>query len=182
MSKLLLCTLLLGFAMAVAAQTSSAQEAERALVKEITVAAPVADVWKAWTTSEGLTTFFAPRAHVELRVGGPYELYFSSQEPKGKQGSEGCTVLAFRPQEMLSFTWNHPPTMSIRDQYTRVVLTFKEVAPGRTQVKFMQTGWGKGAEWDESFAYFDRAWSKVLANLEHRFAVGPIDWATFSWR
>ena len=180
MSKLLLGIVLLGIA-TTAAQSSSAQGADRALVKEVTVGAPVAEVWKAWTTTEGVTTFFAPRAHVALRVGGPYELYFNDAAPKGQQGSEGCKVLEFRPMEMLSFSWNHPPTMSIRGQHTRVVLLFKEVAPGRTQVKFVQTGWGKGEEWDRSFAYFDRAWSKVLANLEHRFAVGPIDWATFSW-
>ena len=61
------------------------------------------------------------------------------------------------------------------------MLTFQEVAPGRTRVVMKHTGWKEGAEWDQSFAYFDRAWTKVLANLERHFNTGPIDWATFSW-
>jgi uncharacterized protein YndB with AHSA1/START domain len=180
MSRLLLAILFFGVAMA-AAQSSPAP-GERALVKEVTVAAPVAEAWKAWTTTEGVTSFFAPRAHVELRVGGPYEMYFSAEAPRGKQGSEGCTIVAFRPLEKLVFTWNHPPHLSIRDQHTRVTLKFQEVAPGRTRVVLKHTGWKEGPEWEQSYQYFDRAWGKVLANLEHRFAAGPIDWATFTWQ
>ena len=38
------------------------------------------------------------------------------------------------------------------------------------------TGWGEGGEWDQAYAYFDRAWGNVLANLKKRFDNGPIDW------
>lgn len=38
------------------------------------------------------------------------------------------------------------------------------------------TGWGEGGEWDKTFAYFDRAWDSVLANLKKRFENGPQDW------
>ena len=31
-------------------------------------------------------------------------------------------------------------------------------------------------EWDKTYAYFDKAWDKVLDNLQTRFATGPIDW------
>ena len=40
-------------------------------------------------------------------------------------------------------------------------------------------GWGEGGQWDQSFKYFDTAWGRVLANLEKRFAEGPIDWAPY---
>ena len=40
-------------------------------------------------------------------------------------------------------------------------------------------GWGEGGQWDESFKYFDGAWTRVLANLQKRFAEGPIDWTAF---
>ena len=182
MDKFLLCILSLGLAMAVSAQSSPAQNSERAIVKEVVVNAPVAEVWKVWTTTEGVVTFFAPRAHVELRAGGPYELYFDAAQPKGLQGSEGCTVVKFQPMEKLVFTWNHPPFLSIRNELTRVTLTFHEIATGRTRVSLRHTGWKEGVEWDQSFAYFDRAWTKVLANLDHRFTTGPIDWTTFSYR
>ena len=41
--------------------------AERAIDESVVVKAPIAKVWEAWTTSAGITTFFAPeigRAHV----------------------------------------------------------------------------------------------------------------------
>jgi hypothetical protein len=50
--------------------TGGAPMEERAIVKSIEVAAPVAEVWKAWTTSQGLTSFFAPMANVDLQMGG----------------------------------------------------------------------------------------------------------------
>ena len=50
---------------------------ERAIDEKITVKASVEEVWKAWTTSEGIKTFFAPDAEVELRVDGPFQIYMN---------------------------------------------------------------------------------------------------------
>jgi uncharacterized protein YndB with AHSA1/START domain len=81
----------------------------RVIRKEVKVNASVEKAWKAWTTSEGAATFFAPKARIELTLGGRYELYFDLEAPKGSQGGEGCRVLSFLPMEMLSFEWNAPP-------------------------------------------------------------------------
>jgi len=81
----------------------------RVVRKEVRVNASIEKVWKAWTTNEGATRFFAPKARIELTIGGRYELYFDLRAPKGSQGGEGCRVLSFLPMEMLSFEWNAPP-------------------------------------------------------------------------
>ena len=52
---------------AAAAPTSRARSAEKMLRFEITVPAPRAEVWKAFATSEGLSTWLAPNSNVELR-------------------------------------------------------------------------------------------------------------------
>ena len=39
-----------------------------------------------------------------------------------------------------------------------------------------ECGWGDGDEWDKTYAYFDRAWASVMANLKKRFETGPVDW------
>ena len=44
--------------------TTAAFAEERAIDEKITVKANVDDVWKAWTTTEGVKTFFAPDAKV----------------------------------------------------------------------------------------------------------------------
>jgi uncharacterized protein YndB with AHSA1/START domain/uncharacterized protein YciI len=144
---------------------------ERMIRKEVVVQAPVADVWRAWTTRDGIKSFFGADAKVELKVGGPYEVYFLMDAPEGSRGSDGCCVLSFLPNRMLSFSWNAPPSMpNVRKERTHVVLTFHELAGGRTRVELTHLGWGTGAEWDQAFEYFTKAWGSVLASLQKRFA------------
>ncbi|UCE96776.1 MAG: SRPBCC domain-containing protein [Candidatus Bathyarchaeota archaeon] len=95
----------------------------RAIRKEIMVDAPVSEIWKAWTTTEGVLAFFAPKANIQLSIVGPYELLFDLDAPEGSQGGEGLKILSFLPEEMLSFEWNAPPQFPIvRRQRTWVVV------------------------------------------------------------
>ena len=58
---------------------------ERVLRKQVEVSASVEDVWHAWTMADGIASFFAPRAEIELRIGGKYELYIKPNEPEGQR-------------------------------------------------------------------------------------------------
>lgn len=62
---------------------------ERTICGEVTVDAPVSDVWEAWTTREGVASFFAPDCRIELEVGGAYEMYFIPDAEPGQRGGEG---------------------------------------------------------------------------------------------
>ena len=44
------------------------------------------------------------------------------------------------------------------------------------------TGWGDGGEWDQTYAYFDRAWGNILGNLKKRYETGPVDWTDWMAR
>ncbi|MFH1865395.1 MAG: SRPBCC domain-containing protein [Candidatus Eisenbacteria bacterium] len=89
--------------------------AGRVIQGEVTVDAPVSEVWATWTTEQGIKSFFAPDCNIELRVDGPFEMFF-----------------------------------------------FLDGEPGR-----------RGGEWDEAFAYFERAWLEiVLPNLAKLFSGG----------
>ncbi len=142
---------------------------ERAIRMEVVVAAPVEKAWEAWTTREGIVSFFGADAKVELAVGGAFEVYFNMEAPEGSRGSEGCRVLSYVPREMLSFSWNAPLSMpNVRKERTQVVLLFERVGAARTRVRLVHHGWGVGEEWDRAFAYFTRAWGQVLESLEKR--------------
>jgi len=148
---------------------------DKVLRKEIVIPARRTEVWKAWTTTEGIKTFLTPEAKVELRIGGPMEVYFLLDAP-GQRGSEGCRFLSFLPEEILSFEWNAPPHFGeIRKQHTQVIMIFSEILTDSTRIDFYQYGWGKGEKWDSLYSYFDRAWGNVLENLRKRFAEGPLD-------
>jgi uncharacterized protein YndB with AHSA1/START domain len=154
------------------------QDNERIVRAEVTVEAGVDAVWEAWTTEAGARTFFAPDCRIQLKIDGPYEIFFNLEAEPGERGGEEMRVLAFQPKTMLSFTWNAPPRLpNVRGQRTHVVVRLKELSEERTQVTLTHDGWGEGEEWDEAFAYFARAWGEViLPRLQHRFAVGPVDW------
>ena len=152
---------------------------DRAIQKQARVKAPVDAVWQAWTTTEGIKSFFAPDALVEARVGGPFQVYMNPYAPPGQKGADDMVILALQDKRMLSFTWNAPPHLpEARAQRTYVTIRLKPAGEGETDVTLFHGGWGDGGQWDQAYAYFDRAWGNVLANLQKRFADGkPNDWA-----
>jgi uncharacterized protein YndB with AHSA1/START domain len=152
----------------------------RVLHKAVTVHASARAAWEAWATEEGIATFFAPKARVELRPAGAYEPLFDLEVPEGSQGGEGLTVLAFVPSRLLAFTWSAPPEFpAIRKlgAATWVVVSFTHRPTDRTHVELWHLGWGAGRDWDQVYEYFQLAWDLVLFRLHERFASGPIDWA-----
>ena len=151
--------------------------AERAIDKEIVVAATPEQVWNAWTTREGITSFFAPDARIEARVGGAFAIYINPMAEPGQKGADDMRFMALQPPRMLSFDWNAPPHLpQVREQRTFVVVRIQPVSEKETRVTLHHTGWGDGGEWDKAYAYFDRAWGNVLGSLKKRFDSGPVDW------
>jgi uncharacterized protein YndB with AHSA1/START domain len=150
---------------------------DRAINEKVTVKANVDDVWKAWTTTEGVKTFFAPDAKVELRVDGPFEIYINPLAESGQKGADDMRILAFQDKKMLTFTWNAPPSLpEARKQRTVVIVRFISRGDALTDVTLQHVGWGEGGEWDKAFDYLTKAWSSVLKNLKKRFDDGPVDW------
>jgi uncharacterized protein YndB with AHSA1/START domain len=155
----------------------SAGATERALDKSITVPAGVDAVWQAWTTTEGVTSFFAPGAEIEPRVGGAYHVYMDPGAAPGSKGADDMRILAIQPKRMLSFDWNAPPSLpQARQQRTFVIVRLQPVDEKTTLVTLHHTGWGEGGEWDQAYTYFDGAWTHVLGALKTRFETGPKDW------
>lgn len=150
----------------------------KTIEKTAIINGPIDSVWAAWTTPEGIKSFFAPACNIEMVEGGPYEIYFDSEAPEGQRGSEGCVVKYINPVTELHFTWNAPPHLpSVRQERTLVKLFMTELSDSETQVKLVHEGWGTGEEWDKAFEYFDAVWGQVvLARLQYRFVNGPIDW------
>lgn len=144
---------------------------ERVVHGSATVAAPIEQVWAAWTTDEGIRSWLVDDSHIDLRVGGPYEWYFLTEAERGMQGSEGCQVIGFQAPTLLTFTWNAPPhLLEAGAQRTVVLLRLRAVSPTTTRVELSELGWGDGGQWDLAYDYFAAAWGRVLARLAAHFA------------
>jgi len=136
-------------------------------------------VYDAWTTADGIKSFFAPECTIEMKKFGKYHIIFDPDAPVGSKGAEDEAVLGYEPNKMFSFTWGFPPTLpELRaNQKTVVLLRFSREGEETTKFSFSQTGWGSGEPWKEGFQYFVHAWGNiVLPRLRYRFEVGPIDW------
>lgn len=145
---------------------------------EINLKAGISKVWTAWTTEEGIRSFFAPACKIEARVGGAYEIYFHPDEKEGFRGAEGTHILAFEPMKYLSFSWNNPPSIpGIRLQFATVGLYFEEIHEQKTFFKLVHQGWGPGEDWGKAFDYFEHAWEQVvIPRLVKMLESGPVKW------
>ncbi len=160
-----------------------AHAVERTVVKTARIEASASEVWAPLTTSAGLKSFLGIDSTIELRVGGKYEYYFGPPEAAPNRGSEGCTILSYLPQRMLSFTWNAPPSIpAIRalGASTFVVVEFTAAGENATDVRLTHLGWGDGPEWDKAYTYFDRAWGAVLGALQKSKAPSAADFQVSS--
>ena len=152
-------------------------QTERSIDKEVIVDATLDQAWEAWTTREGIVSFFAPDARIEPRVGGAFSIHIDPTAPDGLKGADEMRFMALQPKKMISFDWNAPPSLpEARKQRTFVVVRFEPVGEKQTRVRLHHTGWGDGGEWDKAYSYFDKAWMNVLANLKKRYESGPQDW------
>lgn len=135
----------------------------RSFTKEIDIDAPAARAYALWTDAAAWTQLMGgeSRANFDLEIGGRYEWLFN-----GTIGSNGCQVLSYIPDRMVSFTWNAPPGQATRERRTWVVVETTETAPGRTHVRLTHLGFGQSADWDTTFTYFDNAWGRVLPMMK----------------
>jgi hypothetical protein len=146
--------------------------------KQTVTTTTLEDAWKAWTSSEGVMTFFVPKANIEPVVGGRYELLSGLKAPKGFQGTEGCKLLSLEPLKHLAFEFIAPPQFpNARRLPTRVdVMIDQVVKGGALKVDLVHSGFMEGEEWDEFFEFSNWNWDLVLGRFQYRFSVGPIDW------
>ena len=169
--------LLTSLAVTLAFFSTHAHAAERAIEKEIVVAAPVAAVWQSWTTKAGIESFFAPQAEIDARVGGAFHIHIDPLAEPGLKGADDMRFMALQPMKMLSFDWNAPPSLpEARQQRTFVIVRMTDLDGKSTRVNLYHVGWGEGGEWDKTYSYFDRSWGYVLGNLKKRYDTGPMDW------
>lgn len=147
----------------VALATLPAQAAERVIEKSIEIAATLDQAWEAWTTREGIVSFFAPDAVVEPRVGGAFDFHIDPAAPAGSKGANDMRYLALQPKKMLSFDWNAPPHLpAARAQRTLVIVRFEPLGEKLTRVTLHHTAWGN-----------------VLGNRMKRFDSDPQDWSAW---
>lgn len=143
---------------------------------EVTVPTSIDEAWALWSTKEGMETFFAPYANIELIPGGNLDVWFFPENERGTRGAEGMIILAVEPNDRLVFTWDAPPHLPYaRSQRSAIELVFNEVESG-TRVQLTHSLFGRHDEWHQTRDYFSSAWIVILNRFAYRVHEGPLDW------
>jgi uncharacterized protein YndB with AHSA1/START domain len=143
---------------------------EKALKFEVVVPAKTAEVWTAFTTSEGLNTWLWKECTVDLRPGGGWMVHY----PGGATG--GGTIENFQPGRQIVIHAMAPEKFpEVRRVGTTAIFAFAAQGEG-TRVTLTQTGWKQGEEWDQAYEYLAKGNAQLLEQLHQRFVKGPVRW------
>lgn len=166
-------------ALFMSAGNAASAAGHRAVVEKITVPTDAVSAWRLWTTNEGFQSFFpggeALETNIELRPGGPYQVFIIKDAPAGSRGCDDCVILGYEEGRMISFTWTNRPDMAVRPHKSHVTVNFEPIGAETTRVTLVADGWGAGPDFDVAFAYFDEAWASVLSAFKARIEAGAAE-------
>lgn len=137
------------------------------------VAAPLDAVWAAWTTGDGLRSWLAPHAEIDLRIGGRMRSNYNAQGTLDDPQAIENVVLSFEPQRMISIRVakapaNFPFPNAIGEMWT--VLYFEAAGRNATRVRVVGMGFNGSDESQRMRAFFERGNATTLEQLQRHFA------------
>ena len=156
------------------------ENGEQFLRYEMEVDTPITEVWKAIATEEGIKTWMAPVAKLDLKTGGTVQTNYSTNSKIGDTGTISLGIINYIPEEMLIYqiTLNDvfPEKCRKEDKNLQEIIQLKPLSKNKTKVSSTMVGWGQGKEWDETYTFFEKGNKWSYQQLLKRFTNGAIDW------
>lgn len=155
------------------------RDGTRTLCHETVVPASTDTVWRLFSTTDGLSSWVAPVAAIDLRVGGIWEASYRADAKPGDRDNIRNRVLSYLPQRMLSIAVDTPPPGFPHPELVQTVWTVIELEPagkGQTRVRVSMLGYGESTEFDELYALFDHGNALTLCKLDERVRSGRTSW------
>jgi uncharacterized protein YndB with AHSA1/START domain len=146
------------------------------LVHTGVIEASIADVWRVWTTSDGLREWIAPHAEIDLRLGGFMRTNYNAKGRLGDPGTIENTVLAYEPMRMLAMRVAKPPAgfpfpNAVQKMWS--ILYLDPIGIRNTRVRAVTLGFDASEESQKMRAFFQRGNTAELAKLQKYFAEKP---------
>ena len=157
----------------------SAERTEEApsFVQDITIHAPLAEVWKVWTTSEGYKLLGVAQSDVDFRIGGLIRSHYSRTGVLGDEETIENRILAYEPQRMIAMRINRPPkSFPFKEAWKTAwtVITLTDLGQGQTQVRVASMGFGTDEESAKMRKFFEVGNGYTLKGLQKRLeSSGP---------
>jgi uncharacterized protein YndB with AHSA1/START domain len=169
-------TWLVSLAALLMALLANGAAAAEPLVTEGFINAPVAEVWRIFTTSEGYLATGVAQARVDLRIGGEIQSHYGG--PDGKQGQLGDAetivneILAYEPERMLAIRIKQAPASfphrsAIDGTWT--VVYFNPAGENMTQVRLVGLGYRDTPESQALRQFFEQGNRWTLDHIAKRY-------------
>ena len=143
---------------------------ERILVETVVVDAPVAEVWRAYTTDEGYASWAAPKARIDLRVGGTIRTQYDPESEIGDPGTNTLHIVNYVPERVLTLraelSANWPEVMQQDAERLTNVILFEALSPTRTRIESYGLGYGDRPEYEGLLGFFLEANRGLYATLK----------------
>jgi uncharacterized protein YndB with AHSA1/START domain len=132
---------------------------DRTIELSTTVAASPVAVFRALTDAGELARWFPSSADSDPRTGGSFEYRFEFDADPARNHTYGGEYRDVVPNERVAYPWNG------KLGTTEVEFRLRP-DDGGTEVTLRHTGWGTGADWDDSLELHRQGWGFFLRNLE----------------
>ena len=136
------------------------QYGDKVLQLSIIVPATVKEVWKLFTTDEGLKKWIAPVAKIDMKIGGSIRTNYDSNKTVDDSSSIKLDIINYIQYEMLTLKVNlnnsFPAEAKKEDKNLQEILQFVKVGEHETKIISTMVGWGQGSHWDKAYSFFEK--------------------------
>ena len=132
---------------------------DRKIEESTDIAARPEAVFRALVDADELVRWFPSRADSDARPGGAFEYACEFEQDPSRNHTYSGDYREVTPHERVSYPWNG-------ELGTTEVEFRLEPANGGTRVTLVHSGWGTGADWDDSLETHRQGWGFFLGNLK----------------
>lgn len=151
---------------------ATAVRAGEPLVTESFINAPVTEVWRVFTTSDGYLGLGVAQARVDLRIGGEIASHYDAKGKLGDAETIVNEILAYEPERMLAIRVKQAPQSFPHRGATAgtwTVMYFTPAGENMTQVRIVGLGFGDDPASQQMRAFFERGNRWTLDHVAKRY-------------
>lgn len=157
---------------AISSEILTTKAKELILVQRGEFDVPVEELWKAYVTEEGWTSWASPVAEIDLRVGGTIRTHYGEGAKIGDPGTNTLHIVNYVPNKLLTLRaeigerW--PEIMKQDADNLSNVILFEELGEKRCRVLSYGIGYRQSPEYDSLLQFFSQANEDLMRKLKQQ--------------
>lgn len=146
------------------------QSGELMLTQEITLAAPVEKIWKAFTKASEWKKWVTPVAEIDWKINGTIKSHYDSTAKIGDPGTIVNHILTYIPYKQITMQGeiadNFPEFMKGEEKNMYAIFDFQQLNQNTTKVTIYGVGYRNEKRWQDLLKFFIQGNEMTLNNLK----------------